>query len=185
VLPDVERLPPPAALTLTDLKRRLPALRGSFPAALPPGAITTLGPERLSVGRTWLVLGGVKTLDGRPGWAVAHFDECPRGGAVWLEFDAAANAQYVLDASVAVGRYCVGPSLYPPPVPPFLVSVSEVGRPARGPLSDAVVQEVVMDGGHVLYAFRTGTNRRHRVLISFDQYDWSLYRVQLTRLPEP
>lgn len=182
-LPEVDRLAPPAALSGADLKRRLRALGRTFPDALPPGATTTLGPDRLRVGRTWLVLEDVERLDPRPGWAAASFEPCGRlHGIVWLEFDAAAHARYVLDAFVSVGRFCNLADIYPPPVPPFRIHVQR--DPAGSSSSESGgSHEVNVDAGHILLAFQTVTNGRHRVAIYLDSYRWAFYRVDLTRLP--
>jgi hypothetical protein len=140
----------------------------------------------MHMGRTWLVFSGVELLDPRPGWAVASFNPCRDGAVVWLEFDAAAGARYVLDVFVAVDGNCAfnlsGPVLFIPPPEPFKIHVSGPVGSAPGPSGGEVEYEVEEDDGHVLLDFTTLSNARHRVRISLRLEAWRFYRLELTRV---
>lgn len=172
--PALVQVAPPAALTRADLARRLQKLDGSLPDVLRADNAVVVGPGRMAVGRTTLEIQyprGVAVLHGTP---VALFTEAESRAAVWIEFDAAAGAQYAIDV-IATGAFQTDPG------GAFEIEVRAVGVPRL--LSDHRV--TAGSDGHQLFSFSTPQARRvtvHFTRAAPGPAGWRFVRVELLRM---
>jgi hypothetical protein len=171
-------------LSRSELLRRARALDGTLPVALPPGGATTLAPDRVRAGRTWLRMIDVTNLDaGLPGGAEAALG-CR--GEIYLHFDAVAGARYILDVSVAVEAPCTRESTAWNRASPIQVRVLDPvydpAHPGHIITYNSFDHTADVRDGHVMVLIQTTRTARQMVSIGAG-WTWRFYRLDLTRVP--